>query len=210
MIKPPERQSPYQEALARAFEAVRTRNSQYLSALGAVETGSGCYELPVLEGRFLVNLSEEKISVKGNRAEAEAGIRVEWQILALHYLSARPPYPKFARWISFGDIMEARGYEGVHRSRVLDRLCATAGRDRDTFVEAGLHLGARHFEGGDQGFRFQVFPSIPVVIAWYAGDEEFKPNASFLYPDNIMSFLSVEDIVVLSERLVGRLQNREW
>ena len=210
MVKPPEKQSPYQDALTRAFETVRARDSQYLYALGAVETGSGCYELPVLEGRFLVKLREGQVSLRGNGAEAETAIRIEWQILALHYLSTRLPHREFSRWISFGDIMDARGYESVHRSRVLDRLCATAGRDRNTFIEASLRLGAQRFEGGNEGFQFQVFPFLPVAIAWYAGDEEFKPSVSFLYSDNVMSFLSVEDIVVLSESLVSRLQGREW
>jgi hypothetical protein len=63
---------------------------------------------------------------------------------------------------------------------------------------------------GDEGFRFDVFPRLSVIIAWYAGDGELPANASFLYPDNALSFLPVEDIIVVSEGVVSRLQGKGW
>jgi hypothetical protein len=131
---------------------------------------------------------------------------VEWQILALHYLNSRNPRPGFSRWMSFADIQEGRGYLPVFNKRVTDRLCATAGRDRGTFKRACEKLGGTELEWGDAGCRFQVFPLLPVGIAWYAGDEELGPGATFLFPDNVQSFFAVEDAVVLAESVVSRLQ----
>ena len=52
---------------------------------------------------------------------------------------------------------------------------------------------------------FQVYHRVRVRLIWYAGDEELAPSAVFLLPVNIESFFCLEDIVVLSERIVSRL-----
>ena len=75
---------------------------------------------------------------------------------------------------------------------------------------AALALGGRAEAGGDTAFDFDVFPRLAVRVIWYAGDEEFPPSATLLLPVNIASYLCVEDIVVLSERLVSRLAGRHF
>ncbi|HUT24295.1 MAG TPA: DUF3786 domain-containing protein [Sumerlaeia bacterium] len=217
-MKSPPKQNPYQESFSRALEVVRGRQSADLEALGAVQTAAGQWGLPVLDGVFLIDLGEETVrhrSAQGAGAAA-AEVRTKWQILALHYLSAPGPRqdPAAARadpaWGTFADLPHGRGYDPVHRGRVLGRLCATAGRDRATFVEACRRLGAEEVDLGEAGFRFRVFPRLAVAIAWYAGDDEFSPNASFLYPENVLSFLPVEDAVVLAECVISRLQGKPW
>lgn len=217
-MRPLPRQNPYQESFSRALDVVRGRRSADLEALGAREAGQGRYELPVLGGVFVVDLDEGAVRHRSAQdAEAAAAeVRANWQILALHYLSAPGPRqdPAAARtdpaWATFADLPHGRGYDPVQRGRVLGRLCATAGRDRATFVEACRRLGAEEADLGEAGFRFQVFPRLAVAIAWYAGDDEFPPNASFLYPENVLSFLPVEDAVVLAECVISRLQGKPW
>ena len=126
-----------------------------------------------------------------------------WQVIALHYLGARPLERPSERWVAFSDFQEIRGYESVYKGRVLGRLCATAGRDRDTFTQACLKLGATPVPYGDVGFEFRVFPQLSVILAWYAGDEEFPPAASFLFPDDILARLPLEDTIVLTEAIVA-------
>jgi hypothetical protein len=79
------------------------------------------------------------------------------------------------------------------------------GLDRDSLRRAAVALGAKEAPAGDLGFDFQVFPRVAVRLVWYEGDDEMGPSASLLLPGNIESFFCVEDIVVLSERLVARL-----
>ncbi|MCX7015107.1 MAG: DUF3786 domain-containing protein [Candidatus Sumerlaeota bacterium] len=205
-MKPPEKQTNYQQAYERAFHAVRRRSRDDLIALGAREVGTVRYELPVLDQVFLIDVGAGTVALSdGLGRAASAPLRIEWQILALRYLSAPAPRMDFGKWVSFAELPGAKVYDPVYRGRVLGRLVATAGRDRETFVEACQRLGAERFEGGDEGFRFQVFPRLPVAILWFAGDDELKPGVSFPYPDNILSFFSVEDVVVLSESLARRL-----
>ena len=45
-------------------------------------------------------------------------------------------------------------------------------------------------------------------VIWYAADEEFAPSATLLLPANIESYFGIEDVVVLSERVVAWLAGR--
>jgi len=193
--------SNYEIALHKAFDEVRGRDKDSLLALGASGAGGGAVELPVLNGRFLVDIAGRRVS-----RDDGAPVEIGWQILALHYLLAAPPSRESGGWTGYSEILEVRGYLGVYEKRVIERLCATAGRDRETFVRASLAVGGERAEWGDEGFRYRVFPLLPVIIAWYAGDDELPPGASFLYPDNVLSILCAEDMVALAESLVGRLK----
>ncbi len=200
----PGKQGNYRIALEQGFETLRIRPIEDLQSLGATNVGEGRFELPVLDAHFVVDLNKGRVELANS--SRDASLRIQWQIVAVHYLAARRAEPESAAWICFADLPDARAYDPVYRARVLGRLCATAGQSREDFLEACRNLGAEPVEMGDLGFRFQIFPRLAVKIAWYAGDEDFPPGASFLYPDNILIYLSVEDTVVTSENLVGRLQ----
>jgi len=200
-----EPQTNYQLAFEQGLDQVRRQESATLDMLGAKPVAAARYDLAVLETGLSIDLDQGSVRLRGG-----GEVRIAWQILALHYLGASPPWPEATRWFSFADFAEARGYNAVHRGRVLERLCATVGRDRETFCDAAQRLGAERVGWGDAGFRFQVFPRLAVAIAWYCGDGELPPSASFLYPDNVLSFFPVEDMVVLSERVIGRLQGKGW
>ena len=193
-------QSNYDLVLAKSFAEVRTRDLSAFVSLGGVDMGGGNLELPFFNGKFLVNMAEGRI----NMADG-SDVSVAWKIIAVHYLKAEFPVPVQKGWTSYSELPEVRGYLGVYQKRVVDRLCATAGRDKETFTRASESLGGMREKWGDVGFRFQVFPLLPVGIAWYAGDDELPPGASFMYPDNIASMLCTEDMVVLAESVVGRL-----
>jgi len=43
-----------------------------------------------------------------------------------------------------------------------------------------------------------------VRLIWRAGEDELPPSAVGLLPDSAEAFLSMEDVVVFSERIVSR------
>jgi len=211
-MQAPGKQDNYEIARKCAFEAARYQTPEFMPCLGAAPTGPSAYSLPVLNVTFHIDLAGEKIRVSlqdGTEADP-ASPNLCWQVIALHYLAARPLERQAERWVAFPDFPEIRGYESVYKGRVLGRLCATAGRDRDTFTQACLRLGATPAECGDVGFEFRVFPALSLRIAWYAGDEEFPPAVSFLFPEDILTRLPLEDTIVLSESIVALLQGKRW
>lgn len=135
-------------------------------------------------------------------------VRPPWRVLVLHYLGTTVRPAGFPPSVTFADLPGGRGYAGVYRQRVNGRLCATAGRDREALRRAATALGARFTTGGDLAFDLQVFPRLPVRVVWYAGDDEFPPDAAVLLPPNVNSLLCTEDIVVVSERVVAALSEQ--
>jgi hypothetical protein len=200
---PSARSAGYATALTRAFDDLAVRSREGLSALGAVAAESGRLDLPVLGEVFRIDPAARTVT----RAVDGPEIRIEWQILALHYLLARPGPSESVRWVGFRDLPEGRVYGDVFRKRVLDRIVATAGKDREGFVRASRALGGERASVGDEGFAFRVFPRLRVAVGWFAGDDEFPPDAAFLYPDDVLSLLPIEDIIVLAERVAARLHD---
>ncbi|MFC1734882.1 DUF3786 domain-containing protein [Candidatus Hydrogenedentota bacterium] len=203
-----ERQTNYETAFCHGIDQVKKRPPDSLEELGARAVGEGLYELRVLDGLVAVDLENREVSL----ASCVPGekLSLEWQILVLHYLASASPWPDINKWVGYSDFAEARGYEQVYRGRVLGRLCGTAGRTRDAFVDACTRIGGEVIDWGDEGFVFNVFPRISIKVAWHDGDEDLPPSVSMLYPDNIVFFMCVEDLVVLSESLVSRLQKVGW
>jgi hypothetical protein len=128
----------------------------------------------------------------------------------LHYLAvAGRPEPREPE-VTFADLPDGRGYADVYDSRVLKRLCATAGRDAATLRDAAEALGGLEVPGGDMAFQFTVFPRVAIRMIWHAPDEEFAPSATILLPGNVDEFFCTEDMVVLCESCVARLGGRPF
>ncbi len=209
----PAKQDNYTIAVTQAFEKARMQPEASFCALGARPLGRHTYELPVLDSTFTIDMQSCDMVFRMNPSENDScgAVGVFWRILALHYLCGAPASgAQPMQWATFSDFQDIRGYESVYKGRVIGRFCATAGRTPDTFRRAATANGGVPVPLGDMGYHFQVFPKTPLRIVYYAGDGELPPDASFLYPDNILALLPLEDVIVLAEGLVSRLQGKGW
>jgi hypothetical protein len=199
---------PPQENLARAtemaFAAVAAQPDEQLLWLGA-ERRDNVWRLPVLGDTFDVDLPASRITTCEGKQ-----VGPHWGILALHYLATTSrPEPREPQ-ATFADLPTARSYAGVYHQRVIARLCATVGRDGPALSAAARALGGRAADAGDLAFDFDVFPRLLMRLIWHAADEEFPAAATLLMPENIEEYFWIEDVVVLSERLVSRLGGRPF
>lgn len=210
IIPPP--QHNFQDAAARALSAVRAQPDEQLEWLGARRQADR-WLLPALDDVLVVDPGDGAVRTSRGRT-----VGPWWQILTLHYLSASARPAAEPPKVTFADLPAGRAYAAVYRQRVTERLCGTVGRDRPSLARAGEELGGRAVAGGDLAFEFQVFPHLRARLIWYEGEDDdapegqarasepvLPPSAVLLLPPNVEAFLSVEDIVVLSERIVSRL-----
>jgi hypothetical protein len=195
----PGRQDNLQRAEALGFAALATQTPDQFLWLGAIATGTS-WRLSVLDDAMLVDLAAKRITVTSGQEVGPA-----WRILALHYLAITARPERLDPQITFADLPGGRTYSSVYQQRAIARLCATAGRDEQRMRSAALALGGSEATGGDVAFDFAVFPRLGLRAIWHARDDEFPPSATLLLPSNIESYFCIEDIVVLSERLVSRL-----
>ncbi len=172
--------------------------------LGARPEGS-LWRLAVLDDSLILDLAARRIATSAGREVGPV-----WRILLLHYLAVASRPETLEAEITFADLPTARTYTGVYHQRVIARLCAIFGRDVERLRNATKSLGGRILTGGDTVFDIDVFPRLCVRVIWHAADEEFPPSATLLLPANIESYFCIEDIVVLSERLVSRLGGKDF
>ncbi|GAH55846.1 unnamed protein product, partial [marine sediment metagenome] len=196
-------QKNYRQAYELALAEVRKTPPAVLERLGVVGESAERLDVRVLGGTFHVDLAAGAVKDDGGQQA-----RAPWGILVLHYLLSRPSEQLAGGYISFMDIPDARGYAKPYRGRVIERFLHTAGRDEATFRAAAKRLGGEQIDQADAAYEFAVFPRVRVQLLWYRGDEELGPGASFLYEKQIVGIFCVEDIVVMSELLVGALSSK--
>ena len=185
-------------ARTKAVESLQSQSDEQMVWLGARRAGD-VWRLPVLSSIFEIDTSTGQVRVDGE------DVRPMWQILALHYLAGRNRPQDRPPETTFANLPAGRTYAGVYANRVNRRLCATAGRDRQSLDTAASFVGAQHVEGADAALEARFFPRVPLRLLWYAGDDELPPSCTLLLPATIESLLCVEDIVVMSECFVSRL-----
>lgn len=202
-MRAPPRQRPYHQALQLGFEVLCSRpaSPEKLAALGAAIT-AGAIRLPALKGCLCVDLERRRVSVDG------AGpARSAWAVLALHYLCADNLAPD-PREVSFGGFQDGRGYLGVFGRRITARFLATSGRSAQEFARRGEQFSGAMVPGSGVGYRFEVFPRVPITIVRYEGDDEIGAGASVIYRADAARLLPAEDRVVAAELLLDHLSGK--
>ncbi len=127
------------------------------------------------------------------------------QILVLHYLTSVENHDTKEEYVSYKNLPSASFYNPTFRKRSTNRILSAFVDNPEALLDVSKALGAERAELGDVSVRLQVFPKIVVVVLLYRGDEEFPPETELLFRDDIINFLSLEDIAVLSVFVASRL-----
>lgn len=127
------------------------------------------------------------------------------QVLILHYLTNTGTGEARGEYVTFKELPNAMFYDYAFRKRGPDRILGKYGDKPDALVEAAAHLGAQPAAAGDTSIQFSVLPRIEVQVVLYHGDEEFPPDVSMLFRDDIVRFLDLEDVAVLAGKIADRL-----
>ncbi len=200
----PRPQEAYRVAVDKAVDALQRQTSEQLAWLGGVASPNG-WDLPVLGSLLSIDVASGNVITPRGTA-----VRPAWQILVLHYLGVAGRPAEEPPQVTFADLPAGRGYAEVYRKRTVGRLCATAGKTRESLCAAATAMGGRRTAGEPLTFVFDVFPRLATGLIWHAADEEFPADATWLLPPNIDLFFPTEDIVVLCECCVARLEGKPF
>lgn len=127
------------------------------------------------------------------------------KILILHYLTSNAPFEENPSQTTFQGLPGGMFYYPTYRKRGPDRVLGDFGDDPSSLIEAGRAAGWASGAVGDASVIIPALPLIDVTVVIYSGDEEFPPEASFLFRKDIASFLPLEDVAVLGGIVATRL-----
>jgi hypothetical protein len=127
------------------------------------------------------------------------------QGLILYYLALADGTPPAGRWIAFRELPDGWLYHQAFQSYTGDELVRAWGNDLDAFANAAARLQGRAIEIGDVGFAFDLLPRVSVAVVYWAGDEEFPPNAQVLFDAAASHYLTTDGLAVLGHHLMHRL-----
>jgi len=197
------KQRPYEQALQQGFDVLCSRmpSPERLESLGASQA-EATIRLPALNRVLNINLADQSV-LTGESVRA----RPVWAILAVHYLCAENLLPD-SNEVSFSYFQDCRSYLSVFGKRITARFLATSGRSSQEFVRLGEQLQGFRMPGSGTGFRFNVFPRVPITLIRYEGDDEVPAGASILYRADAERLLPAEDRVVAVELLLDILSGK--
>lgn len=199
----PPRQHPYATALQMGFDVLHSAppSLSRLAFLGAIRDAD-CIRLPALDGNLVVDLAAREVTV-ANSGPA----RAVWAVLAVHYLCAAE-CELDPREVSFGYFNDCRSYLTVFGKRIVGRFLATTGRTGEQFRHTAERIAGTRMPPPGMGYRFDVFPRVPVTIVLHEGDSEIASGASVVYRADVERLLPAEDRVVAAELLLDALAGK--
>ncbi len=126
-------------------------------------------------------------------------------ILALHYLLCDVPLDADGQPLTFRDLPGGRFYWEPFRSRTVLPLVSAIG-DRLDLLRARLdRLECEPFPAGDVGRRVRCVGTLGISLAYYAGDDEFRPSAELFFDAEVRRALSTDDAAAMAQRLCSLL-----
>ena len=127
------------------------------------------------------------------------------KIVLLHYLIKADGRPLSHQLLPYKEIPGGMLYAGVFARRAVEPLIPVFGQSPEAFLDAGFRLGGRKAEYGDVSFVLPALLRIPMTYIIWKGDEEFPATIQLLFDKSVEGYLSLEDIVVVSEMATSRL-----
>ena len=95
-------------------------------------------------------------------------------------------------------------HSGLLESGAPSALERRADQDLPGFCRVCRALGGEPVIGGDAGFQLRFFPDLPVVLRFWASDEEFPAQLRFYWDKNTLFYLRYETMYYA----LGILQSR--
>lgn len=195
----------YKQALDLAKKELSQRDPHLIADLaGALihkdPQGKKMMAMNFLNKEITITWPDLGLSFKGSNEE----LPIQNQVLLLHYLDGVRTGSKLkGEWIAFQDVPDGRFYLDAFLKRAKDPLVKTFGHNPKLMVEMATEaLGAEPYEYGDFSVVVKAFPSVPVALIIWRGDEEFPPEGNILFDSSISDIFSAEDIAWLAGMIV--------
>ena len=127
------------------------------------------------------------------------------QDLILTYLHMADGTPASHQWIGFRDLPDGLFYEQAFQGYTGAELIRGLHGNLESFHHAARTLNGSPLELGDAAYTFSVLPRLQLAIVWWAGDEDFPPQARVLFEDTAPHYLITDGLAIVGSLLIGQI-----
>jgi hypothetical protein len=138
-------------------------------------------------------------------ADSQDEVELRDKVLILHYLERAKGTSLTEKLIAYQELEEGAVYYPSFFKRAVKPLIDYFGPAPDSLLTTAVKLGGTKTNYGDASVVIPAFSRVPINIVIWKGDEEFPPNASILFDETVLDYLSAEDINVLCQTITWRL-----
>ena len=166
--------------------------------------GNKFYTLPVWGDEYAIYPHELRINRITNNIQSPHDY---FYLFIISYLLKSKDIEIDRIWISEKDIPGgATFFRGPHE--IPTRLiCRQYRNNIEAFKKKCEQLHGLPMDMADAAFRFEITPRIPVSVLYWAGDDDFPPEAKILYDRTITEHLSTDIIFALAVEICTRIGN---
>jgi hypothetical protein len=190
--------SIYDPSFNKAADILRNSDPRHICGICGTRSVPAGILVPYFDKEYTVKLPEVTLD--------PPDLSVYEQILILHYLTTLEDHTVKGDFISFKNLPGAFFYDATYKKRGPGQILRKFGDNIDQLIKAAEILGGEKAEFGDVSVKLPVFPRIDAVVVLYRGDEEFPPDANILFKDDIINYLPLEDVAVLSGLIGSKLK----
>lgn len=162
------------------------------------DSNHGVISVDFLNKTCLIKLPEIEISYQDDGGEVPLWAK----ILILHYLNAARGEPLTHKQITFKEVTAGNFYYSSFAKRAKDPLIQVFGNQPELLLKVSEELGGRQIDAGDMGVNIPAFSRVPIHMILWRGDEEFPPDGNIMFDSTIGSYLSTEDVAVLTQMIM--------
>jgi hypothetical protein len=157
--------------------------------------------IPYLGQAYTLILQNDRISFD----DASSSIKIQDQVLLLHYLITAKGVPVSEQWVTFREVPSGSFYYAAFVKRAIVPLGKCFGERPSLLEDVSQVIGQVLPLPGDIALKIFALPRVPVVLSLWQGDDEFPPKANLYFDRSVSSYLSTEDIAYLGGAVVYRV-----
>ena len=192
--------SNYDKMLADALQRFTTYDRAILTRRPGVEGGNEALSTCFLGEPVLLNPERGAITVGGRPADfGEALSILDW--LCDGRLDAKASGNYCTVSSLPGVLVSGSGLTMNGGS-----LAAKIHENPEKFHAACQRMGGKSVLMGDIGYCLPIFPEVCVCLKFYFGDDEFTPQLTFFWDQNILQFVRYETVYYIAGCLLQRLR----
>ena len=170
---------------------------------GATLQEDGSFQLEMLTRWLRVDISHRLVEIGHQDGWLPAPPLVAF--VAVVYLANSRSVPLRGRWVSEKDLSCREFFRGPHEMRT-EAVLTRFGNNSIDFLEAAkAYGGVETVDVGDAAVRLWVFPSIPLKLVLWCGDDELEPALTVMFDQSIDELLPGDGIWALVQMVCETL-----